>query len=118
MGYTACMPPGREELLQRIYELERDNNRMLHAMRRNSFIGGIFRVLMWIAALGIPIWLYMQYLAPVLNQAIDTMNKAQESMEKVQGIGAQLPTIPVDQLQKATSLFETLKQYIPDTRQP
>ena len=59
--------------LEEIVRLTRENNRMLHAMRRNAFLSGLFRIVVWIALIVIPFWLYLQYLAPVLNSMMDTM---------------------------------------------
>ena len=67
--------------LEEILRLTKENNRMLHAMRRNAFVGSIFRFVMWAAFLIIPLWLYMQYLAPVMQDMMETM-------EKIQGTGA------------------------------
>lgn len=70
--------------LDEILRLTKENNRMLHAMRRNAFLGGIMKFVMWIAFLIIPLWLYMQYLAPVMTSMISTMNQMQGSGAKAQ----------------------------------
>ena len=49
-----------DELLR----LTKENNKMLHAMCRSAFFGGIFKLLMWAAFIIVLLWLYMQYLAP------------------------------------------------------
>lgn len=104
------MPPGKEDLMQRIYELERDNNRMLHAMRRNSFIGGMLRMVLWLAAIGLPIWLYVQYLGPVLNQAMGTINQVQGQVQAAQDLGASI-TVPFSQF---SGILDGLKPYLPE----
>lgn len=53
--------------LEEIYKLEKENNRMLHAMRRQAFLGAIFRIFMYALALGVPIWLFFTYMMPVLE---------------------------------------------------
>ena len=65
---------------EEIYRLVKENNRMLHKMRRNAFLGGIIRLLIWAAALGIPIWLFFTYLFPVLESTMKTF-------EQIQGVG-------------------------------
>lgn len=70
--------------LAEILRLTKENNRMLHKMRRNAFVGGIVRFLMWAAFLIIPLWLYMQYLAPVMTSMIETMNQVQGTGAKAQ----------------------------------
>jgi len=105
------MEESREELARRMYELERDNNRMLRAMRRNSFVGGIFRLLLWVAALGVPVWLYINYLAPVLNQATETLNQVQGQVQQAKDIGAQI-SVPFSEF---SDMFDKLKGYLPST---
>lgn len=61
------MDPDRQRL-DEIYRLERENNKMLHSMRRNARWGFLFRILLTLLALGVPIWLYFSYLAPVVEQ--------------------------------------------------
>ena len=70
--------------LEQVLKLAKENNRMLHAMRRNAFLGGLFKLLMWAAFIIIPLWLYMQYLAPVVQSMIDTMNQVQGTGAKAQ----------------------------------
>ena len=50
---------------------------MLHSMRRNVLVGGIFKFLMWAAFIIVPAVLYYLYLAPVMQQMIKTMNSVQ-----------------------------------------
>jgi len=50
---------------------------MLHAQRRSAFIGGIFKVVMWGAFVIIPLWLYMQYVAPMMQQMLETYQQLQ-----------------------------------------
>ena len=70
---------------QEIYRLVKENNRMLHAMRRNAFWGGLIKFIIYAALLLAPIWLYLQYLAPVVNEALKTM-------QQIQGTGAKAQT--------------------------
>jgi hypothetical protein len=63
--------------LDELVRLTKENNRMLHAMRRNAFLGGLFKFILWAAFIIIPLWLYMQYLAPVMTSMMDTMEQIQ-----------------------------------------
>jgi hypothetical protein len=67
-----------EELLERTYRISRENNKMLHSMRRSAFLGGIIKLIVWAALLGIPIWLYVQYINPVLSNVVSKVNQVQE----------------------------------------
>jgi len=50
-----------------IYKLVKENNQMLKKMRRDAFVGGIFKFVWWIAILFvIPYVLYTIYLQPYL----------------------------------------------------
>ena len=68
-----------------MYRITRENNKMLHAMRRNAFWGGVIKFIIYAAFLLVPIWVYTQYLAPVVNAALKTM-------QDVQGTGAKAQT--------------------------
>lgn len=67
--------------LDELIRLTKENNRMLRAMRRSAFLGGLFKFILWALFIIVPLWLYMQYLAPVMNSMLDTM-------EQIQGTGA------------------------------
>ncbi len=69
--------------IQEIYRLAKENNKMLHKMRRNAFWGGIIKFVLYAVLLVVlPWWLYMTYLAPVLESTMQTMSQ-------IQGTGAQ-----------------------------
>jgi len=70
--------------LEALLRLTKENNRMLHAMRRNAFLGGLFKFVLWAAFIIIPLWLYMQYLAPVMQNMMDTVNKIQGTSASAQ----------------------------------
>lgn len=70
-----------EEMLKETYRLTQENNRMLRAMRRNAFWGGLFRLITYAALLLVPVWFYFTYMAPVVEQMMQTV-------EQIQGTGA------------------------------
>ena len=70
--------------LEQVLRLAKDNNRMLHSMRRNAFWGAIFKLLVWAGFIIVPFWLYMQYLAPIMQSTLDAMNKIQGTGAKAQ----------------------------------
>lgn len=92
------MPPGNpdHETIQEMYRLARENNRMLRAMRRNAFFGGIVKFLLYAAFLILPIWFYQQYLSA-------TVTEIQRSLQQMQGTGTQAQ-------QQLTSLEDALKK--------
>lgn len=91
------MDPEEKEFLEKTYRVARDNNRMLKAMRRNAFIGGIIKLIIWALVLGIPVFLYVQYIHPVLGGMVETFDQAQ-------GTGAEFGA----QFQRFSSMFESI----------
>ena len=77
---------------------------MLHAMRRNAFIGGLIKILLYVVFLvAVPYWVYTTYLAPVLESTMEAVNQ-------IQGTGAQVQT-QFSGLQEMLNKFD-LTQYI------
>lgn len=95
-----------DQQLEEMYRLVRENNKMLHAQRRGAFLGGIVKILVWCAMIGVPIWLYLTYLAPVMQTALTAAQQIQAagSNAQTQISGAQ------DALKK---LQEQLQNIIP-----
>ena len=87
--------------LEQVLKLAKENNRMLHSMRRNAFLGRLFKVMLWAAFIIIPLWLYMQYLAPVVQSMMNTINQMQGTGAKAQAQFSDLN----DALKKLQSQF-------------
>jgi hypothetical protein len=66
-----------QDKLDELLRLTRETNKMLHSQRRSAFIGGIFKVVMWGAFVIIPLWLYMQYVAPMMAGMLETYQQLQ-----------------------------------------
>ena len=87
-----------EQKFEEMFRLAKDNNRMLRSMRRNAFWGGIIKFILYIVIfVALPLWLYMTYLAPI----VESMTK---TMEQIQGTGAQAQA-------QFSSFQEILKQF-------
>ncbi len=76
--------------LEQLLRLAKDNNRMLRAMRRDAFIGGVIKLIVWAALIIIPFWLYLNYLAPVLQSATSALQQVQQMQGVATGAQAQL----------------------------
>ena len=87
--------------LEEILRLTRENNRMLHGMRRNAFLGSIFKVVMWVAFVIIPLWLYMQYVAPMMAGMMQTYEQIQGTNAKAQAQFGQMN----DYLERFKSMY-------------
>lgn len=78
------MAESNEELLRKIYDLERDNNRMLRSMRRSSFFAGVFRVALWVGLALVSWWVYQEYFAPIIASMLETMQQIQGTSAQAQ----------------------------------
>ncbi|MDO8514203.1 MAG: hypothetical protein Q7S50_01525 [bacterium] len=95
---------------QEIYKLVRENNKMLHAMRRNAFWGGIIKFLLYTGLfIVLPFWLYMTYLAPMLQSTMQAVNQ-------IQGTGAKAQA-QFGSFQEMLKQFETMFPKIGKTNQ-
>ena len=72
------------EMIRETYRITQENNKMLHAMRRHAFIGGIVKVLVYAIIIIAPFWLYMQYLAPKVDQVLQVVAKLQGTSAEAQ----------------------------------
>ena len=77
------MDPNRQ-LIEETNRLVKDNNRMLHAMRRHALWGGIFKFIFWTAILVAPIWFYMTYLNATVEKMLHTIDAIQGTNTKAQ----------------------------------
>ena len=63
----------------------KENNRLLHKMRRHAVWGGVLKALLYVVVLVVaPLWLYSTYLAPVVKEAMKTYQEIQGTGAKVQ----------------------------------
>ena len=67
----------QDKVMRELLRLTTENNNMLHAMRRNAFLGGIIKLLIYAAMIIIPFWLYLQYLAPQVDRMVVIVNQIQ-----------------------------------------
>lgn len=91
--------------LEQILKLTKENNRMLHGMRRSAWLGGIFKLITWASFILIPLWLYMQYLAPIMGSMMSTL----EQLQKMQGAGTQVSA----QFNDLNSTIQKLRDQFP-----
>ena len=74
-----------DETLTELVRMTHENNRMLHAMRRNAFWGGLIKFILYAVVLVVaPLWLYATYLAPMMDQVLDTYQQIQGTGAKAQ----------------------------------
>lgn len=65
------MDPDTQRQLDEIQALAKDNNRMLHAIRRDQWFGFVGRLIFWAIVLALPFYLYQQYLQPIIGKVTE-----------------------------------------------
>ncbi len=61
------MDPDIRKELDELKALVVDNHRMLRAMRRDAWFGFVGKLITWALVIVIPAYLYVQYLAPLMQ---------------------------------------------------
>lgn len=69
-----------EREIKELLELTRENNKLLHKIRRHAVWGSVFSILYWAFILGVPVVLYYYYLQPYLGQVLDTYSGIQNEI--------------------------------------
>ncbi|MFA6006295.1 MAG: hypothetical protein WC764_01030 [Candidatus Paceibacterota bacterium] len=80
------MTPEEKKLLQETAELARDNNKILHAMRRSNRWSMVFRIMYWVLILG-GLAAGYYYVQPYLNQAIKLYSQVQSQIGQLGNLG-------------------------------
>ena len=73
--------------MRELLELTRENNKLLHKMRRHAIIGSIMRLFYWTLILGGPIVLYYYFFKPYIDQLLEVYSGVQSGVDDVQKIG-------------------------------
>ena len=60
--------PELKRELDQIQALEKDNNRMLRAIRRGQWLSTLWTILVWAIAISVPLYLYQQFLQPIVSK--------------------------------------------------
>jgi hypothetical protein len=68
LKYTDMNDPGLERELEELHALVKDNHRMLRAIRRGQWMSFFSTVIVWVAVLALPLFLYQRYVEPIISQ--------------------------------------------------
>jgi len=60
------MDPESKRLLEETHALAKDNHQMLRAIRRHQWYSVIGTLIVWAIVLALPLYLYQQYLQPLV----------------------------------------------------
>jgi hypothetical protein len=103
------------ELLKKTYALVSENNRMMHAARRSAFIGGVIKIIIYVAMIVVPIYYLLPYLNATLQQLNVMSQKAQEmqgTFNSIQSAGQQVG----GGMQDINKLIQELQSQLPKTQ--
>ncbi len=78
------MPPETARKLEEIYQLTKENNHMLHKMRRAAFWHGVWRSIWFLVIIGAPIAIYYYLLQPYVEQMLLMYGQIQSDAQEVQ----------------------------------
>ena len=76
------MDPESEKLLQSIYSLEYENNKILRSMKRSMVWGQIMSVVYWLIIIGVSIGAFY-FLQPYINKIMDLYNSVSGVEQKI-----------------------------------
>ena len=100
-----------DEKAKEMFEMVKDNNRMLHSMRRSAFVGGIFKAITWIVFLIVIPYFTWLYLEPYLTLITD-------QYQQIQGQSAEASQF-IDKIKEAGNGipgYNTILQYFGGTK--
>ena len=78
------MDPSTADAIRETLRLTRENNAMLHRMRRNAFIGGFFKFVIYAILFAAPIWFYMTYISGTVDNLLSAVNKLEGTTSAAQ----------------------------------
>jgi hypothetical protein len=73
------MDPEEKKMLQEDLALSKDNHRMLRAIRRDAWFALVWKIVFWAALILVPLYLYQQYLKPIVTTFIPASKNATTS---------------------------------------
>ena len=83
----------QREYLDEIYELVKENNKMLRAEKRARIFSGLFKLIWMAIVIGIPVWLYFTYLQPMIGNLENTLSQLEGISQVNPQIGKQVEPI-------------------------
>jgi len=72
------------DMLGDVYRITKENNHMLHAMRRRALVGGLIKFIIWAVLILGPVWFYMTYLNASVQKVLDTFTQIQSTGAKAE----------------------------------
>lgn len=101
-----------DQRIEEIYKLTKDNNRMLHSMRRDAFIHGFFKFAIYAAIIGISIWMYIYYIGPLLMSLLKSLQTVANTGVEVQQKAGDIQQTAQQQLSSVSSLLNSVQSQL------
>ena len=98
-----------DQRIEEIYKLAKDNNRMLHAMRRDAFLHGLLKFLVYGAMVAVSLWVYVTYLSPLLMSTLKTLQGMANTGAQVQQQASGVQQSAAEQLSSVTKLLDQVQ---------
>lgn len=98
-----------DQRIEEIYKLTKDNNRMLHAMRRDAFLHGLAKFLIYGAMVAVSLWIYVTYLSPMLMSALKSLQSMANTGAQVQQQASGVQQGAAEQLSSVTKLLDQVQ---------
>lgn len=101
-----------DQRVDEIYKLAKDNNRMLHAMRRDAFIQGFFKFVIYAAMIAISVWLYIYYIGPLLMSLLKSLQTVANTGAEVQQKAGDIQQTAQQQLSSVSNLLNSVQSQL------
>ncbi len=79
------MDPESKKLLEATYALEKENNKMLHSMKRSLLMSRIMSILYWAIIIGASVGVFY-YIQPYVDQLVKTYGNVNTALKNVQNL--------------------------------
>ena len=77
------MDPESKQLLQDIYVLEKENNKILRSIKRSATLGRIMSLLYWLIIIGVSVGAFY-YMQPYFDKVMNLYNSISGFQQKTQ----------------------------------
>ncbi len=79
------MDPESRKLLEATYSLEKENNKMLHVMKRSMFWARVMSIMYWLVIIGVSIGTFY-FVQPYLDQVVKMYGNAGATLKNFQNL--------------------------------
>ncbi|MFH1454893.1 MAG: hypothetical protein ABIF22_01060 [bacterium] len=79
------MNPNEKELLEKTYELSKENNHILKGIRRASRWSTIYRIFYWLLIIGVSVGSYI-YIQPYIDSILTAYKNIQGELSNVKSV--------------------------------